>query len=258
MEETFLIGKGGKVINPNAFPKRTVDSYYWFMDSQCQYRNDIKDAKLCGFAGVAPSPISLIFDESASLDSDMTVVDFPLNPQKRGTYSLWKGSDKAPLLVFDPAKTGKVANATTLFGNYTFGGKTAQLSRVKLDARRERPTWSNGYEALALLDTNHDGKVAGAELESLALWFDKNRDARSDAGEVKSLASVGITALYYQNPSGLPGSKDIGLEVGFERVVDGRVVHGRSVDWYGESFASKAEAAQALGAMFSSKKALSL
>ena len=100
--------------------------------------------------------------------------------------------------------------------------------------------------------------MAGAELESLALWFDKNRDARSDVGEVKSLASVGITALYYQNPSGQPSGKDIGLEVGYERIVDGRVVQGRSVDWYGETFASKAEAAQALGAMFSGKKALSL
>jgi len=257
-ENNVIIGKGGRAISGGILPTKSVDAYYWFMDSQCQYRNNVKGAKLCGFAGVAPSPISLIFDESASLDSDMTVVDFPLDPHKRGSHSLWKGSDKAPLLVYDPEKSGRVTNATKLFGNYTFGGRTTKLSRIALDSRAERPTWSNGYEALGLLDTNHDGKVAGAELESLALWFDKNRDARSGAGEVKSLASVGITALYYQNPSGQSGSKDIGLEVGYERVVDGRIVHGRSVDWYGETFASKAEAAQALGAMFSGKKALSL
>ncbi|MEY4701497.1 MAG: hypothetical protein RL326_1684 [Pseudomonadota bacterium] len=257
-ENTAIIGKGGRAIAGSRFPKKSVNAYYWFMDSHCQYRNDVKDAKLCGFAGIAPSPISLIFDESASLDSDMTVVDFPLDPHRRGSHSLWKGSDKAPLLVYDPEKSGRVPNATKLFGNYTFGGKVTKLSRIALDSRAERPTWSSGYEALSLLDTNHDGKVAGAELESLALWFDKNRDARSDAGEVKSLASVGITALYYRNPSGQSGTKDIGLEVGYERVVDGHLVQGRSVDWYGETFASKAEAAQALGAMFSGKRALSM
>jgi hypothetical protein len=246
-----LIGKGGRILNPNTYPKKSVNASYWFMDSRCQYREAIGDAKLCGFAGVSASPISLIFDESTSLESDMTVVDFPLDPYRQGSHSLWKGSDKAPLLVYDPEKSGNVASATKLFGNYTFGGRTAELSRVSLDSKPNRPTWSHGYEALALLDSNHDGKVAGAELEPLALWFDANRDARSDAGEVKSLASVGITALYYLNPLGRAGSDDIGLELGYERVVDGRVVQGRSVDWYGETFSSKAEAAQALGAILS-------
>ncbi len=250
-ENAVIIGKGGRVIPGSALPKKSVNAYYWFMDSQCQYRNDVKDAKLCGFAGVAPSPISLIFDESTSLESDMTVVDFPLDPYRQGSHSLWKGSDKAPLLVYDPEKSGNVASATKLFGNYTFGGRTAELSRISLDSKPNRPTWSNGYEALALLDSNHDGKVSGAELEPIALWFDTNRDARSDSGEVKSLASVGITALYYLNPLGRAGSDDIGLELGYERVVDGRVVQGRSVDWYGETFSSRAEAAQALGAMLS-------
>jgi len=223
-------------------------SKHWYMDSQCRYRESLGNSKLCGFAGISVSPISLIFDESASLDSDMTVVDFSLDPNRQGSYSVWKGSDKAPLLVYDPERSGNVANATKLFGNYTFGGRKAELSRVALDSRPQRPLWNNGYEALALLDTDHDGRVAGPELEPLALWFDKNRDAHSDAGEVQPLSSVGIIALYYRNPSGTAGSKDIGLTVGYERLVNGRVVQGRSVDWYGEIFSSKMEAAQALGA----------
>lgn len=234
-------------------PKITDNSGYWFMDSECRYRQNIKGSRLCGFAGIATSPISLIFDESSSLESDMTVVDLALDPNRPGSYSLWKGSDKAPLLVYDPGRSGNVATATKLFGNYTFGGRTAELSRIKLDLRAERPTWSNGYEALGLLDKDHDGRVAGAELEALSLWFDKNRDAHSDAGEVKSLASLGITALYYQNPTGQAGSDDIGLDLGYERLVDGRVVQGRSVDWYGETFSSKAEAAQALAAVISAQ-----
>ena len=39
--------------------------------------------------------------------------------------------------------------------------------------------------SLALLDTNHDGKLSGKELDALALWFDKNRDGVSQPGEVK-------------------------------------------------------------------------
>lgn len=230
-----------------------AQAIYWGMDSQCKYVTFDSSTRLCGFAGVSMSPISLIFDESSSLESDMTVVDLALDPNRPGSYSLWKGSDKAPLLVYDPERSGNVANATKLFGNYTFGGRTAELSRIKLGSRAERPTWSNGYEALGLLDKDHDGRVAGAELEALSLWFDKNRDAHSDAGEVKSLASLGITALYYQNPTGQAGSDDIGLDLGYERLVDGRVVQGRSVDWYGETFASKAEAAQALAAVISAQ-----
>ncbi len=226
-------------------------SMTWGMDSQCRYVPLTSSTYLCGFAGVSWSPISLILDESTSLDADMTVVEFSLDINQPNSYSLWKGSDKAPLLVYDPTQSRDVTNATRLFGNYTFGGRTAELSRVRLDSRPERSAWKNGYEALALLDTNRDDKIAGAELESLALWFDTNRNAHSEAGEVRSLASVGIIALYYKNPSGQVGSKDIGISIGYERVVDGRVVQGRSVDWYGETFSSKVEAAQALGAMLS-------
>jgi hypothetical protein len=206
---------------------------------------------LCGFAGVATSPLSLVFDESSPLDADMTVVDFSINLNKPGSFSLWKGSDKAPLLVYDPQSTGNVATAAKLFGNFTFGGRTSDISQVKLDSHIDRPLWSNGYEALGLLDSDHDGRIAGAELEPLSLWFDKNRNAQSEAGEVKSLKSVGITALYYQNPVGQSGSDDIGLDIGYERIVDGRVVQGRSIDWYGDSFSSKSEAMQALATIAS-------
>jgi hypothetical protein len=224
----------------------------WFMDSECRYRENITGAKLCGFAGVAVSPLSLVFDEGSALDADMTVVDFSIDLNKPGSFSLWKGSDKAPLLVYDPDRSGNVATAARLFGNYTFGGRTSDLSQIKLDSRIDRPVWGNGYEALGLLDSDHDGRIAGAELEPLSLWFDKNRNAQSEAGEVKSLKSVGITALYYQHPAGQLGTDDIGLDIGYERIVNGRIVQGRSVDWYAESFSSKTEAMQALAAIVTS------
>ncbi len=236
-----------------AVPKGALQQTgYVFMDSACRFREKTADTRLCGFAGVATSPLSLILDESSSLESDMTVVDFALDLNKPGSFSLWKGSDKAPLLVYDPERSGNVATAARLFGNYTFGGRISDISHVRLTSEIDRPVWSNGYEALGLLDNDHDGKVAGSELDPISLWFDKNRNAQSEAGEVKSLKSAGITALYYQRPAGQAGTDDIGLDVGYERVIDGRTEHGRSIDWYGETFSSKGEALQALAAIASS------
>ena len=102
-------------------------------------------------------------------------------------------------------------------------------------------SWANGFEALGTLDTNFDGQVSGEELKTLSLWFDYNRDAISDEGEVKSLAELGVSVLYYKNPKVDPLSKDIGLEIGFERVVNGKSIKGKSVDWYGDSAKSPQE-----------------
>jgi hypothetical protein len=55
--------------------------------------------------------------------------------------------------------------------------------------------WRNGYEALAVLDDDRDGKLQGAELAGLALWHDRNGNGISEDGEVQPLAAHGIVAL---------------------------------------------------------------
>ena len=55
--------------------------------------------------------------------------------------------------------------------------------------------WDTGYEALAALDDDRDGRLSGKELAGLALWHDANGNGVSDAGEVKPLADYGIVAL---------------------------------------------------------------
>jgi hypothetical protein len=59
--------------------------------------------------------------------------------------------------------------------------------------------WDNGYLALAALDDNGDGKIAGNELEGLALWRDENANGISDAGEVKPVADWNIVSLGYHH-----------------------------------------------------------
>jgi hypothetical protein len=50
---------------------------------------------------------------------------------------------------------------------------------------------------LAAQDTNHDHRItaADAHFQSLKVWVDANHDGRTDAGELKSLAQLGIVEL---------------------------------------------------------------
>ena len=155
-------------------------------------------------------------------------------------------------MVYDPTHTGKVTSAKQLFGTYTFGGRTTKAAYYQSD--EVRTPWGNGYEALALLDTNHDGKLSGKELDALALWFDKNRDGVSQPGEVKSLSALGVTALYYKPDRTDPKSGDIRADLGYERLVNGKLVKGASVDWFAQTFSTKQEATAALSAIFQQEK----
>jgi hypothetical protein len=53
----------------------------------------------------------------------------------------------------------------------------------------------NGYEELASLDIDRDGNLAGAELEGLKVWTDKNSNGIAEDGEVIALESLGITSI---------------------------------------------------------------
>ncbi len=81
-------------------------------------------------------------------------------------------------LVYDPQRKGEVTSALQMFGGVTFW-----------------LFWETGYDALASLDDNGDGVLAGAELKGLAIWHDANGNGICDPGEVKSLREYGIVAL---------------------------------------------------------------
>jgi Ca2+-binding RTX toxin-like protein len=56
---------------------------------------------------------------------------------------------------------------------------------------------SNGFEALADLDSNHDGKVdsSDAAFNSLRLWEDTNQDGISQASELHTFADLGVASI---------------------------------------------------------------
>jgi hypothetical protein len=91
----------------------------------------------------------------------------------------WLSKDAA-WLVWDPKRKGKIESGFQLFGSVTW-----------------MMFWDNGYHALGSLDDNGDGRIAGKELEGLALWHDKNANGVSDKGEVRAVTDHDIVALSY-------------------------------------------------------------
>jgi hypothetical protein len=203
-------------------------------------------AQLCGGFDVSyikSSPISLMWEPGATVDAAVSVVRFPLNPSAPQQWVAWKASEKTPLLVYDPKHTGVITSARQLFGNWTFGGKqhAALNTGVMRDTGESlNSQWEHGFEALATLDADGNGKVDKAELAPLALWFDRDQDGVSDEGEVVDLRSLGVTALYYNATVPTVG-RDVHLKHGFDRLVDGKLVSGEAVDWYGAQSQSKLE-----------------
>ena len=124
----------------------------------------------------ASSPKAIVdLDASVAFDADGTGLRKPWT---------WISPDAA-WLVYDAPATGRITSALQLFGNVTFWN-----------------VWENGYEAMKALDDDGDGELRGRELRYLALWRDVNRDAVSDAGEVRPLAESGIVALTCRGTKG--------------------------------------------------------
>ena len=225
-----------------SFQKEIVSDGTFYLDANC---NSVSGptpqqlAQVCD-AGVLQwkeSPISLLLDADHDVDTDMRFTQFPLDPSKQNAWYTWKASAKAPLLVYDPEHTGNITSAFQLFGNWTFGGR--QYGSLANDAASPGPTaWTNGYEALATLDSDRDGRISNQELAPLALWFDENRDGVSQPGEVRALSTVGITALFYEPNRKDSVTQSVIADRGFERSVGGLVSFGASVDWFGASASS--------------------
>jgi len=184
------------------------------------------------------SPISLIMEEGHNPDLNPVMTTFAINPNAQWDHFIWKASEKAPLLVYDPSRTGRITHAGQLFGNYTF---TAPLSTHFGQIPVYAEQWNHGYEALATLDTNRDNKISGSELQSLSLWFDSNRDGVSQLGEVRTVTSEWIVALYYTVDSEDPHTGTLTVNIWYEKMIGGFLIRGKSVDWFTVNASTRAD-----------------
>jgi hypothetical protein len=205
----------------------------FFFNKDCKVVAPNTSMAVCGGIKTdyqASSPISLLWEPETDIEAESAVVSFPLELGASDHWFQWKASEKAPLLVYDPQHTNTVHSATQLFGHWTFGGQ-----RVAGLTPTGQTRWQNGFEPLATLDHDGDSFLTGAELEPLALWFDENRNGVSEAGEVRTLKSAGVTKLATSYDVTDRATGALRSTHGFERVVADKKITGQSIDWFGHS-----------------------
>jgi len=102
----------------------------------------------------------------------------------------WVSSDDG-LLVMDRNGDGRINDAKELFGNETILENGAKAA--------------NGFQALAELDSNEDGKIDATDesFSKLKVWKDLDGDGLSFQDELYSLEELGIKSI---NLSGTPDS----------------------------------------------------
>ena len=210
------------------------------LDSECKLltKDQAKgciNSSLAALRWAASSPISLLWKPGISVRESASIVKFKLDDSSGDTWYRWYGSGDAPLLVYDPQHSGRIDSAHQLFGNWTFGGQ--RVAALALGSTSATP-WNNGYEALETLDRDGDSIIKGEELAPLGLWFDSNRDARAQPGEVRDIREAGVVSLAVgpQKRDALTG--DVSVHKGFERLIDGRLETGESVDWFSDGAAT--------------------
>ncbi|NCV59640.1 MAG: hypothetical protein EBW47_12785, partial [Betaproteobacteria bacterium] len=151
----------------------------------------------------------LVFDLDGNGIRTLSVdrgVRFDLNADGRMDQTGWVASGDG-LLARDLNQDGQINDGSELFGEAT---KLADGSTAK-----------DGFEALASLDSNRDGKVdaADAAFGSLRVWSDADADGYTDAGELKTLSELGITSIRVdaKAASVFDNGNFIGLSASYER-----------------------------------------
>jgi tetratricopeptide (TPR) repeat protein len=156
------------------------------------------------------TPIVVPLDDRADSRSGDDIVDpsasVPFDLDGAGRADAWQWiAPRYGWLVYDHDGSGRIDSALQMFGSVTFW-----------------MFWENGYQALAALDDNGDGELAGDELRRLAIWADRNGDGRSDPGEVRPLAAHGIVAVSCAFTRGAQPHL-AAMSVGGVRLANGRV-----------------------------------
>jgi hypothetical protein len=135
----------------------------------------------------AVTPILIPLEKNAPLDALLARdarVRFDVDGHGReGTWS-WI-TPRAGWLVQLPREGREVRSGLQLFGSVTWWC-----------------FWRDGYEPLAALDDDGDGWLSGVELERLGVWCDRDGNGRSDPGEVRTLAELGIERLACASQTG--------------------------------------------------------
>jgi len=130
----------------------------------------------------AITPVAVPLDDAADVASIVDTrarVRFDADGSALDREWTWI-TPRAGWLVYDHDGRGEITSALQLFGNVTFW-----------------LFWSHGYQPMAALDDDGNGRLEENELRHLAIWRDVDGNGRSDHGEVAPLAAHGIAALSF-------------------------------------------------------------
>jgi hypothetical protein len=146
-------------------------------------------------------------------------VKFDLFATGKAVNTGWVSSGDG-LLVLDRNHDGQINDGSELFGSAT-----------KLANGQTSP---DGYTALRELDANHDGVIDSkdAAYNDLKLWVDSNSDGVTEAGELKSLASLNVASISVnaQVGSATENGNLLGLTSTYQ-TIDG-AIHGAADVWF--------------------------
>jgi hypothetical protein len=144
----------------------------------------------CEAYGCPQSPLLIDLDRNGfQLSGLFSPVRFDINADGRAELLAWTRGDQSDgFLVLDLNGNGYIDSGAELFGNHTLlpNGQEA----------------SNGYEALAQYDAVEAGGNADGYIDSrdaiypyLQVWLDHNHNGVSEAGELYSLNTAGVTRI---------------------------------------------------------------
>jgi Ca2+-binding RTX toxin-like protein len=133
---------------------------------------------------IDPLVLDLDGDGAELISYDASIATFDVDNDGYIEATGWVGGDDA-LLVHDLNSDGVINDITETISEYY--GLSSGQEAIYLD----------GLDALKTLDSNDDGVFDANDTAygDLRVWQDANEDARTDAGELKTLAEMGITSI---------------------------------------------------------------
>lgn len=186
-------GEVQRVDNPQ--PNRYLGPYY--------QRDTLSDCTFSLFQAVTNNGLSALMTKNTYVDPllldlsgngvHMTdITDGVLfDTDHSGTLKRSGWADRqSGMLVIDNG-SGEILDVSQMFSEF-YRGKAGENGTA--GERR----FSDGFAALASEDSNHDGVIDQQDdiWQQLRVWVDSNHDGKVDAGELKTLADTGISAIY--------------------------------------------------------------